>query len=327
MGLLGLSGCVTPQQFGGPIPVRNQHPIQLTVLALNPNRVQTLPVGDAEVGVDLAYTSLFLESEQGTSSFTMDGEVLRAGLRASFGLPAGFEIAWELPMAITSGGFLDSFIDEFHDTFNQRDGGRTMAPRDRFLVSGVAQGNPFYEMRESAAELLDVPIELRWQALRPDADQPFGLLLRAAVELPTGDQDEGYGNGGLDIALGVVGQVRLGPVALAAHLGQTFVSTPDRARQAGVDYRDVRTFGASIEAALTPSTAAIVQVDMSQMASRGVRSVNIDSDQWLLWVGLRSRWTENLTVEFSFGEDLTLNGPPDFTVHLGCELRLRSSQL
>jgi hypothetical protein len=189
---------------------------------------------------------------------------------------------------------------------------------DLFEVRAVQQGNVVYQMERRDLALLDIPLEVQWHAWQWRSPAVhLDLALRGALELPTGDQRAGYGNGGLDFALGVVGELGCGPLALTSHVGRSFVHTPDRAREAGLSYADSTSFGVGLELALTADTAAIAQVEMEQTALRRLIGVHTESDHWLLWVGLRTRLSDALSIELSFGEDLTLNGPPDFTAHLG----------
>ena len=71
---------------------------------------------------------------------------------------------------------------------------------------------------------------------------------------------------------------------------------------------------------MTEDTAVIFQWEVDKSVLRGLKGVNTDDDQSMLWVGFRTRATEDLSIEISFGEDMTLNGPPDFTAYLGFRL-------
>ena len=77
-----MSACASGPHDRGPLPVRNQHPAQLTVGYLVPRRAAAVAPGDVELRPTLAYTSLFLAGADIDSSFNMDGEILRAGLEA-----------------------------------------------------------------------------------------------------------------------------------------------------------------------------------------------------------------------------------------------------
>ena len=81
-----LAGCATPDRFDGPIPVRNQHPAQLTALHLEPVGPRTVPEGTGRADLTLSYSSLFVNRATQGNAFVMDGEILRAGLRGRYGI-------------------------------------------------------------------------------------------------------------------------------------------------------------------------------------------------------------------------------------------------
>lgn len=297
--------------------VRNQHPVQLTTLRMTPTSARTLDAGSLELGLTTSYSSLFLQTEVGTNSYRMDGEILRAGLFTRYSPLNKLQVSIELPAAHTSGGFLDGFLENYHDAFGLNDGKRDEAPRNRFLVSAMQDDQSVYRMERRSVALLDIPIEAMWQFVEYRGVLNLDLALRAALELPTGDQQSGYGNGGIDYAVGALGEISWGPLALSAHIAHTTIATPDRARKAGLVYRDGISSGFGLEAALARDLSLLVQVEMDQCVLRNLRDVHTESDQWLLWVGFRTHISDDLELELSFGEDLTLNAAPDFTVFMG----------
>src|SRR5688500_4126943 len=119
--LVLLGGCVDAPRFHGPLPVRNQHPAQLTVLHLPPASTNTLAADAWAARADIAYSSLFLSgSAPGAGprkSFRMDGEYLRISPQLRTGLGGGVEVSFEVPFAHTTGGFLDDFLIDYHDAF------------------------------------------------------------------------------------------------------------------------------------------------------------------------------------------------------------------
>ena len=78
------------------MPVRNQHPAQLTVLHMDPADTAPRPAGAVGLRADAAYTSLFLGGARNGNLFEMDGEILRTAVRAEVGLGAGWELSVEL---------------------------------------------------------------------------------------------------------------------------------------------------------------------------------------------------------------------------------------
>lgn len=311
----GFAGCVTNPKFGGPLPVRNQHPAQLTVMHLDPADATVLPAGQTAWRADLAYTSLFLNGSNAQGSWYMDGEVLRAALDARVGLGNGLQLGLQLPAAHTSGGFLDDFIIDYHDALGLPDQDRSDTVNDRFLVDATRGGNSVWQIDESGAELLDVPVHLTWQVLEP-GERRFGLALRGGIELPTGDQDRGYGNGEVDVAVGAVFDYRADGIAWNGHVQHTFAGTPRPSRRAGFSFEDVTSIAIGAELPLSEALNAMIQVEWETSTLRDLGPKVARREQALLWVGGRYQASRDWSVEIGFGEDLVGLASPDFTAWL-----------
>ncbi|MGE3175041.1 MAG: DUF3187 family protein [Planctomycetota bacterium] len=314
--LLG-AACHGPRPGLGPLPVRNQHPAQLTVQHLDPVAASTLPGGTVQARVTLAYTSLFLAGNGPGAEFAMDGEVLRSRLMARAGLGAGFELAAELPVLHTSGGFLDSFLIDYHELFGFPDQDRSDTPKDRFDVFAAQSGNRVFQLDEEPLLLADVPLSLTWGLVPPgrtgsNAGTP-GLALRLGVELPTGDEDHGAGNGEVDWAAGLAASWPLDLGTVHAAVQHTWAGTPDRARQNGFEFRDVTSASGTFELPLLEDLSGLVQFEWETSTLRDLRIPVAADDQLLLWVGGRLRIDRDLYFELSFGEDLASYVSPDFT--------------
>ena len=313
--LLGFAACSTETPFYGPLPVRNQHPAQLTVLHMDPRSAVTLDSGSLDVRADAGYTSLFQAGSSGGDSIVMDGEILRTRLVGRVGLGDGWETWAELPFAYTTGGFLDDFLIDWHDFWGFSDQGRSSAPKNQWLVEARQGGVTAYEMNDPGGiELMDIPIGIAWN---PEwfSDPSLDVLLRGAVELPTGDEDEGFGNGELDYSLGLVGEYRFEGWSLTAHVQHTFAGTPDQAQSAGLDFSDVTSFGVGAEVSLGPTTTGLIQTELESSTLRDLGVSEAEDEQWLLWIGGRQLLGKGFYLEVALGEDLS-GAPPDFTAWL-----------
>lgn len=267
-----------------------------------------------------AYTSLFLGGQAGLDTFRMDGEYLRTSFATRVGLGAGFDVEVEVPVAHATGGFLDEFVIGWHDFFGFPDQGRDKAVRDDFEVLATRNGQTVFEVQEHGLHLLDVPVVLGYELLPPGEAQP-GLHLRGGVELPTGDEDSGYGSGGVDWMVGVSTEVHTGPVAWNLHLDHTFVGESSRARKAGAPLQDVTSGGVGLEWAVAPEWTWLAQVEYDRSTLRELALRRASDDQWLLWLATRFRLGDRLRVEIGFGEDLSQFIAPDFSAWLSIQYR------
>lgn len=308
-------GCVANPRFGGPLPVRNQHPAQLTVLHLDAADSRVLPAGATGLRTDMAYTSLWLTGIEGSSAWEMDGELLRVALDASVGLGGGFMLSTQLPFAHSSGGFLDRFVIDYHELFGFPDQARSTNPKDDYSIFAARDGAIVWEQRASGAELLDVPLRLTWQ-LREPGRHRVGVALRTGVELPTGDDDHGYGNGEVDVAFGLAADYRTDRFALHGHAQHAFAGTPRQSRDRGFTFRDVTSFGGGIELPLTEELSALVQAEWETSTLRSLGVPAATRDQLLLWIGGRWQIDDEWSVEAGLGEDVIGLVSPDFTAWL-----------
>lgn len=315
------SACANgPTPGHGPLPVRNQHPAQLTVLHMNAVSPSVLARGDTSVRATSAYTSLWLGGTNGLSTFAMDGELWRNSLQLQTGLGGGLELGLELPVLHTTGGFLDDFLVDYHDMFGFPDQGRSNGPRNQFRVFGEQNGNVVYELREESLLWCDVPVTATWCVLPPgrsaDGSGLPGLALRGGVEAPTGDEEAGAGNGEFDWAVGAAASWPFGFGTIYADAQHTWAGTPDRARAANFAFGDVASFGLGLEVPVLPDFAVLAQVGWEQSTLRALDLARASDDQLLLWIGGRLRLESRWHVEIAFGEDLSEYIAPDFTAFL-----------
>ncbi len=297
------------------MPVRNQHPAQLTVLHLPPASAAVLPAGAAAARLDSAYSSLFLDGVgSGGRSWRMDGEYLRTALAARLGLGADLELGVELPFAHASGGFLDHFFIDFHDTLGFPDQGRKATPVDQFGIEAQRDGTTIWQVERHGLELLDVPLALTWQV--SDPGRGLGVALRGGIELPTGNDARGYGNGQPDVGLGILLEHHALGCGWYGHVQHTIAGTPAQARAADFHFADVTSAGLAAEVPLADGATALLQVEWETSTLRELRIPVASRQQLLLWGGLRFDAGGGWDLELGFGEDLLGLVSPDFTAWL-----------
>lgn len=310
------AACVTEPTLRGPLPVRNNHPAQLLVQHLPPTPATALPAGEVAVRLQASYSSLFLTGSGNGNTFQMDGEYLRTALTARIGLFADTEVGCELPFGHTSGGFLDSFLIDYHKALGLPDQDRDVLPKNAFRIAATQDGEQVWSVDGGGFELLDVPLHLSHTLRRPDDAGP-GIALRAGIELPTGDERAGYGNGEPDYAVGVLFEQRAYGCAFVAHLQHTFAGTPASMREAGLRFGDVTAVGLGAELPLAQDLAGFLQFEYETSALRNLDLATVSRKQFLVWVGGRYLLAPHCAIEVAFGEDLQGYVSPDFTAWLG----------
>lgn len=143
---------------------------------------------------DLA--SNYSRASSANETVLLDGESYRWTLATRYGLTDKVEVGIELPWVMHGGGFLDSFIIGWHDTFGLPQGGRDSAPKNRLRYSYANSGGQRILVKSSGSGIGDIVLtggiklyEEKSPALHDT------VALRSTVKLPSGDSDNLRGSG------------------------------------------------------------------------------------------------------------------------------------
>ncbi len=184
-----------------PFSAQNQSPL-VQIFGLPPMGSATIVArGKAEGNVILDYASNYVNDSNARENILLDGESARLTLEGRFGIARGFEAGVEIPFVVLGGGFLDSFIEGYHNAFGFPQGGRDQAPRNRLLYRYVRDGQERLLVDKSSYGLGDIRLKGAWQLYPETPSQPRSVALRASLKLPTGDSDPLHGSGSTDLAL------------------------------------------------------------------------------------------------------------------------------
>lgn len=156
------------------------------------------PLAPAVTRVDLSYEAAnhLLAKTRANESLYLDGETHRTTLKLVRGFNGNREIGIEIPYVDHDGGFLDSFIENWHDFFGLPQNGRDRMPHDKLLYNYRRDGVDRILHTQPTAGLGDVRLTAG-QVVGRDTD----TMLRASLKLPTGDDAELRGSGATDVAL------------------------------------------------------------------------------------------------------------------------------
>jgi Protein of unknown function (DUF3187) len=210
------SGCATfrheknPEAVvRGPLATRQQQPMALTLFAFRPRRAVTQANGELGVGVQAAWSSMEEIRRNPPwapdESAVFDGETIRTTLRARYGLAEHTDVEVELPFLHASSGGLDTFLESWHSFFGLPGGAREQHPDDQYEMRVSDGADVLYDLEGNHFGVQDIPIILT-RNVRDEDERGPAVALRGAIELPTGSESRGYGNGALDFGFGVLGE-------------------------------------------------------------------------------------------------------------------------
>lgn len=189
----------------GPFPIRTHNPLYLQTVTLLPERAVVEPHGSWSIEFSNSYSNLFELGISPEAEMLLDMEMWRLSWRAAYGFRPGWEIATEIPLIRLHGGFLDSFVQTFHNTFGLPNGGRNLVADEGFSFRVTRNGQVLYSVDKESMNLQDVSLYLKHQFLDEDRARP-GLAARFALKAPTGDRGEGMGSGNPGFGMGIAAE-------------------------------------------------------------------------------------------------------------------------
>ncbi len=136
----------------------------------------------------------------------VDAETHRLELEGWLALTDDLYIGLALPLHSRGSGSLDSFIENFHDTFNLSNGGRDRRSRDAYAISIASAGGPRTLDRGTGAGGLT--LQSRWNVPLSAPEESTSLSVQGQIRLPTGPDD--FSAGGVDVGLAAAMHHRLG---------------------------------------------------------------------------------------------------------------------
>lgn len=307
-----------------PFQTFNQSPLVQIYGLPAPGRAGVLAPGRAALGLTTSIASNFVEAGTSHESLILDGETYRFDLRLRYGLPGNFEVGADLPVVTEQGGFLDSFIEGWHNFFHLPQGGRDQAPEGRLLYRYVRNGKEEINVDKAASGIGDVRLEGSWQFCGTPEGSRRQATLHAGLKLPTGDSASLLGSGSTDLALWVtadnVWPLSRGNVALYGSAGTLFLTKGDVLPQI---QRNVVGFG-SLGAGWSPLSrlAFKLQVDGHTPFYRDSALNELDGASLQLTVGGTVGIARSLDLDLGVTEDVVVNTSPDVVFHIALNYTL-----
>jgi hypothetical protein len=291
--------------FGGPLQVRNQFPF---FLYLNTPYLESALVENS-FSASLSYSSLNLVESSSKWDIGLDMEVTELNLRFRKNIRDFIELGIELPIFSFNSGFMDDFLNSYHDAFGFPDYGRSNRPDNEFLYEVRRNGKLVVKGENGHIGIGDIRLTLKKPLLNSDP----AISIKGDIELPTGDAKAGYGNGRIDAGIAVLMDKKLSEYFKSyLNIGAVF---PGNLRgHEEITLREFLYGGAAIEASFWKNISLIVQVFVQGAPFPKTDISSIDNAAVLLSLGGRYS-SGNNNFEFSLTEDPNTSGAPDFTLN------------
>jgi hypothetical protein len=252
-------------------------------------------------------------------NITLDGENYRFTLALRYGLSDRFEAGIDIPYAGQGGGFLDSFIIDWHRFFGLPQGGRTEAPKNRLLYTYSKDGQNRLLTDDSNFSIGDIRLYGATQLYNDGKDNPCVVALRASVKVPSGNSHRMHGSGSTDFALWLTASddyklpAWLGHFTLFGAAGGMGMLSGDILREQQRNVAGFFSFGFGWGPAQWLALKAQVSGHTPFYQSE-LRELGKDSLQ--LIVGGTLAFTPRTSLDIGVSEDVITRTSPDVAFHL-----------
>lgn len=194
-------------KISGPLPIVNQSPIQLLFLQAIPDRAETLHKDRYSLYVSVALTNTLLWEKSEDYYGFIDIEMIKSSLGLKCGISSGTELDISIPFIYSYPGFMDNFIFEVEDFFNDtrslRKKQEEKKSANKFTYFVKKNNQTFIAGEKRASGIGDVTLRLK-KKIWNEGDRLPCLSIRLGAKFPTGDEDKAFGSGKLDYGFGML---------------------------------------------------------------------------------------------------------------------------
>jgi hypothetical protein len=303
-----------------PFKTGNQSPLVQIYGLPHDTGADIVPPGKFHVSLNQDLSSNYTVSSSTREQVTLDGETYRVAFAARYGIAPRFEVGVEIPYLIQGGGFLDSFVIDWHNTFGLPQGGRNSAPKNRLNYSYSKDSVQKLRMDHAASGIGDISMTGGFSLYDVrNTGSHDRLALKAAVKLPTGDSSSLLGSGGTDFMLQLCGSMNnyseWGDLGVFGSVGGLAMSRSDVLSDQHNPLAGVGTFGLGWGPA--PWISFKVQLNGNTPLYRDSSLDEISKSALLLIIGGALRFPGDYLLDIGVGEDVAVATAPDVSFHLG----------
>lgn len=280
--------------------------------------------GRLTIGLSQDLSSNYTVSNNAREEIALDGETYRTTLYARYGLIQRWDVGVEIPYIVQGGGFLDSFIIDWHKAFGLPQGGRESAPKDRIGYRYRKDGVQKLKMDHAGSGIGDISLTAGTELYDYHDDASSDrLALKAALKLPTGDSSSLRGSGGTDFQLQLCGSMtnfsEWGSLGVFGSVGGLIMSDGDVLRDQRNNLAGFGTLGLGWGPASWISFK--VQLNGNTPLYRGSSLDELSGSALMLVSGGALKLPGDYLLDIGVSEDLAVATASDVSFHLGLSKR------
>jgi len=299
----------------GPLQTTNRFPLHMLFIKPRPVQADMPSRGDLETNLAMEYSNTFFDRHNSRWNAVMDMEVLVVDLSLVYGLTPNVALRLDAPFVSMGGGFLDGFLENYHDALGAPNYGRENRPKNTFEYRVSKDGLLWVQGDEGTMQMSDVTVSTQIKFFGPLGSHEISGSLLLSLKLPTGNQTLGLSSGQFDAGVYLPMRWSADPWSFFVMPGAALISDPDT-RGADISARNTYSMLGGVAYDYSQNTTWLVQLNYctSPIEQTGLNA--LDKGALELAIGFHHRLAEDWIMEFAFCEDLTL-ALPDFNLRMG----------
>ncbi|MBX7149871.1 DUF3187 family protein [bacterium] len=302
----------------GPFESSTQNPLFLHFLQVPLDKVPTTAKKNVDVSLSTNFTNMFEQNLPPTGyGIDLDMELVRNAIKVKYGLTNKLELGAEIPFIGFFGGFLDSFIQNYHNAFGFPNAGRNTVPNGRFSYRVNKNGSSVYNVNKTLFGLGDIVLSSKLHLI-DEGKRRFGIAFKGLLKLPTGSISHGTGSGYPDVGVSILAQKSYKRLTSYSQMGVVILGGHRELKE--ITRAGSLFFNQGFEINVTKHCSWVTQLD-GQTSYYGYTGLKELSGMSLNLVnGLEGSWDlkhkiKKINYRVSLSEDLIPSGPAvDFTV-------------
>ena len=245
-------------------------------------------------------------------------------MAARYGIGERFELGIEIPYIIYGGGFLDSFIIDWHNFFQLPQGGRDKDVKNRLLVNYSKDGVSKLKFDHAGSGIGDINLTGGMKLYDSLTDSSHdSLALRTTLKIPSGDSSALRSSGSTDFSILLSGSINnfteWGTVGLLGSIGGMAMSNGTVLADQQQNLVGLANIG--IGWAPKEWISFKVQININTPFYRGSSLKELSSSSVMLVSGGAIKLPGNYLLDIGVSEDVAVATAPDVAFHLGVSKR------
>ena len=274
--------------------------------------VKQLNSGELKTHIELQISNEFHQDKTNLEQLSFDFERTQIQLNLQYGINDTYSVGMKIPYISNSGGFLDGWIEDWHDVFDLPQGGRDNAATDEFGIFYSNQTSQF-SVDNTGNGIGDIALfvdrQLFWRNQR-------SINSRASVKLPTGDEAQLFGSGGYSFSLNLsLAQQFSSSWYGFSSIGMSYLRTGRVLPEQQKNWVGTAVIGTAWQ--FSSRLSLLARLDYNSAVYEHTRLDGIKGQGGTLYLGAQYVLSNKSTIALGFTEDvINKDAVPDFGLRL-----------